>query len=341
MNDLTIQSNLKDSFPTIAEGLQRAQKVFDCIQSFEDIERIFLRGQGLSYNTYRSYLTAVKQFYEFTDGLNPLQVTPAWIEMFYDHLVQKVDISTAHLRICGLKKFFAGIRRVVPFYTSPFEIMSETLKRKLRAGKKKSTVRVLSRMETNAVLIWLEKDQTLKGMTNKALVKMLLTSGLRAAELCSLRWRDKEEFDGKLIVRFQGKGGKEARQELYNSAVQATLKAFISLFKRKPSATDFLFYSLPAFPVDKPRPMTPHRLWVRIKEVGERAWSEGIIKRDITFTPHLFRRTYATLLYKSGMGLRAIQQKTRHASIETLMRHYIHDEESITPYFDKILGGVR
>jgi len=66
----------------LAEGLQRAQAVFVSIHSFEDLERIFLRGQALSYHTYRPYLTAVKQFYAFTGGLNPLQVTPAWIEMF-------------------------------------------------------------------------------------------------------------------------------------------------------------------------------------------------------------------------------------------------------------------
>jgi integrase len=217
----------------------------------------------------------------FTDGLNPLQVSSAWIELFYDHLVQTVDIRTAHLRICGLKKFFAGIRRVVPFYTSPFETMSASLKRKLRAGKKKPTVRVLSQKETTVILTWLEKDRSKKGLINAAMIKMLLTSGLRAAELCSLRWGDIEEFDSKLIARFYGKGGEEARQELYDPAVRATRKAFMKLFKREPQTDEFLFYSLPAFPGDPPRLMTPHRLWVRIKEAGEQAKAYGIIKRDI------------------------------------------------------------
>jgi len=36
-----------------------------------------------------------------------------------------VDRNTAYLRIRGLKKFFSGIRNVLPIYTSPFEIMSE------------------------------------------------------------------------------------------------------------------------------------------------------------------------------------------------------------------------
>jgi hypothetical protein len=67
---------------------------------------VFLLGQGLSPNTYRSYLQAVKQFYSFTEGKHPLQVTSGDIEAFYDDLVQRVDRSTAYLRVKGLQKFF-------------------------------------------------------------------------------------------------------------------------------------------------------------------------------------------------------------------------------------------
>jgi len=83
--------------------------------------------------------------------------------------------------------------------------------------------------------------------------------------------------------------------------------------------------------------MTAHRLWVRISAIGAAAREAGIIKRDMQFSPHLYRRTYATLLYKSGMGLKGIQQKTRHASIEILTRHYIHDEEPASPYFERLI----
>ncbi len=97
-------------------------------------------------------------------------------------------------------------------------------------SKKKAAVRVLAQKETTALLGWLEKDRSSKGMTNAAIINMLLTS------------------------------------------------------------------------------------------------------------PHLFRRCYAMLFSNSGIGSRAIQQKTRHTSIKTLVHHYIHDEESIGPYFEKIFG---
>ena len=120
MNDLTIKAKMATCFPTIIDGLRKAQRIFDGINSFEDVQRSFLLGQGLAPTTYRTCLIAVKQFYTFTDGLNPLQITPAHIEQFYDHLVTSVDRDTAYLRIRGLRRFFAGIHNVIPFYTSPF-----------------------------------------------------------------------------------------------------------------------------------------------------------------------------------------------------------------------------
>jgi integrase len=77
---------------------------------------------------------------------------------------------------------------------------------------------------------------------------------------------------------------------------------------------------------------------LRIKNIGATAKETGVIKREVTFSPHLFRRSYATGLYKIGMGIKAIQEKTRHASIETLVKHYICDSEPATLYLDKMLA---
>ena len=86
--------------------------------------------------------------------------------------------------------------------------------------------------------------------------------------------------------------------------------------------------------------MPYHTLWRRIREIGQAAQEEEVIKRDLAFSPHLFRRSYATCLYKSGMGIKAIQEKTRHANIEVLVKHYIYDEEPAGPYFERMLGAT-
>ena len=49
--------------------------------------------------------------------------------------------------------------------------------------------------------------------------------------------------------------------------------------------------------------------------------------------------SYATLLYSAGMGLKAVQQKTGHASADTLLRHYVADDAAAKPLLDRTLRG--
>ena len=345
MNDLILSwepaealRQIQSYFPNILDALSKARTLFEQIKSFQDVETYLLRGAGLSPNTYRSYLTSAKQLYEFTSGLNPLQITPGHIEGYYDSVVEHVDRNTACLRIRGLKRFFAGIAKVVPGYVSPFEVMEEKLIKKLNRTKRGNrTKKALFKGELKDLLAWLGYDTALKSLADYAMVFNLVTSGLRASELCQLTWGSLEFYNGTCTAQFIGKGDKPAEQELYNPAVDSARVYFWAQFKREPVREDQLFFSLAAYNGDHPRPLTAHRLWVRIKDIGERAKNAGIIKRDINFSPHLFRRTYATLLYKQGMKLKAIQEKTRHASIDVLVKHYIHDEEPASPYFERLL----
>ena len=120
MNDLIIPSQLSKQFPRLEVIIKQAAGLFDSIRSFEDVETYLLRRAGLSPNTYRSYLTAVRH-----TQLNPLQITPGHIETFYDSLVKRVDRNTDYLRIRELKKFFQAVEKAVPIYSNPFSRMSQ------------------------------------------------------------------------------------------------------------------------------------------------------------------------------------------------------------------------
>lgn len=341
MNDLTIRAEMAQTFPTLIEGLRKAQSILDSITSFEDIERVFLKGAGLAANTYRNYLGSVRAFYQYTEGKHPLQVTAADIECFYDDLLTRVDRSTAYIRIAGLKKFFSGIRNVLPIYTSPFETMTDKLHRKLnRTRKGKQTKKAMTQAEAKRLITWLAEDRTVRGVEDHAIALMLLTSGLRASELCQLKWGSLDATERTWTARFIGKGGDPAEQELFPGAVEAARVYFIAAFRREPRPEDALFWTVPAFPGERPAALAYHTLWRRVREIGERALAAGILTRELQFTPHLFRRSYASCLYRSGMGLKAIQEKTRHASLEVLTRHYIDDSAPASPFFAKILEGV-
>ena len=333
MNDLIIPKQIENSLPTMAEGLRRAYDLLQQVQSFDDVERLFLMGAGLSRNTYKTYLSAIKDFYRYTEGLHPLQVRPGDIEAYFDTLVeQRCNPSTVNIRISGLKRFFAGVRNVVPAYTSPFEVMPDKLLQKLRLKTKgDSTKKALNGQETKALLKWLKHEKSIK---DYALVYMLVTSGLRAAELLSLRYGDLEyDTENKSwSCLFTAKGGLNAEQELYTPAVKAAREYFKCSFKRNPQAEDFLFYT-------GDKRLTYHTLWQRMKQIGKQAKEIGLVRNSLEFSPHLFRRSYITRLYKSGMKLKALQQKSRHASMKTLVDHYIDDSDPATPYLDKLFEG--
>jgi integrase/recombinase XerD len=335
MGELIKRESIEEQFPTIKKGIEKAKNIFDSIHSFKDIENVFLKGSGLSRNTYKSYLEAVRQFYNFTNGLNPLQCTEKHVESFYDFLLEKgADTATASLRIAGLKKYFVRVKNVVPFYTSPFELMNDRLKRKLSFKKKGNRrTKYLTESEIKRLLGWLEGDKSPRAYENYCICFMLITSGLRASELLQLRWKDIQYFEGQWTATFIGKGSKESEQELFESAVKSCLILFQSVFGRKPQNGDYLFYSSK---YDSPLDYTA--LYRRIKRIGMNARREGIVKREVVWSPHLFRHSYISLLYKKGMGLKAIQNKSRHAGIDMLVNTYIHDDDRASNYLKKVFS---
>ena len=124
----------------IKNDVLKGLKEIDEIRSFEDIERLFLRGAGNSPLTYKVYRNKIKLFYDFTKGLHPVLVKPADIEAFYDDRIQKVDRKTAYLDIQALKCFFKGVKRIIgTIYSSPFERMPEKLLKKLNRNKQNGT----------------------------------------------------------------------------------------------------------------------------------------------------------------------------------------------------------
>jgi len=322
---------------TIRNNILKGLQEIDEISSFEDVERLFLRGVGNSPETYRVYRIKVKLFYDFTEGLHPVQVKPADIEKFYDHRIKQVDRKTAYLDVQALKSFFRGVKRVIgPLYRSPFELMPEKLLKKLNRTKQNGTKKALNRAEVRGILDFLQEDKTLKGLENHAIFRFLYATGLRGNELCNVKWGDIEfdEDEKGYFINGIGKGQKAFRQEVVDpDAMKAMKLYFQSAFKRKPKPEDYVFWTLPSFNGDTPRPLPYHTLYHRILDIGEEVRKAGIVKRELEFTPHLLRRSVITNLSKAGMRVKALQRFSRHSNVQTLLNHYIDDEEPAKKYF--------
>ena len=342
MRDLIVSGSIARACPQVAEGIRRIEALFEGIKSFEDVEAAFLKGAGLSRNTYAAYLTSVRSFYHFTGGLNPLQVTAAHMESWYDFMLAGgAERNTARLRIASLKSFFLGVERVVGIFRSPFRDMPARLVKKLSRTKKPRTRGALTRSEVKGILEMLRADDSPEGWETLAIFTFLLTSGLRAAELCSLRWSDLNFNDETgWSAHFVQKGGDSAEQEIHHLAVKLSREAFRARFRRDPRLDDALFSTRPRFHGDVVRPLGYRSLRERIIGIERAGRKAGVLARDLAIRPHTMRRTFATLLVKGGMDLKSVQTLTRHASIEVLCRHYVDSAARSAPTFDGILGVV-
>jgi len=166
----------------------------------------------------------------------------------------------------------------------------------------------------------------------------LVTSGLRASEMCALNCKNVEIVTengvDRYYVNFLAKGGVVTRHEIYGPAL-AVIGIVHQTFFRK-------------FDLNSDRPLLLNRegqrfkynsLYKRIVRIGEEAKRKGIIRKNIDFSCHTLRRTYITLLFKKGMNVKSVQKLSRHKSIEVLFKHYIDISEPPTPYLDDIFDG--
>lgn len=325
MNDLVaLKSKVLAAFDRLAQ-----------IRTVDDIERIILQGQGLSPDTYRSYMTHVRSMAEFVGlHISPLEWTAGDIEAFFDHTSQRCGANTAVNYLCGVKnvlkrvsEMFAGVWR------SPFEDLSPAAIKKMSRKELNQTKLALSQNEVAALLERLAADGSTSGKQTRAAVLVMLLTGLRAQEACDLTYEslDLDTDSGTWYVSGIGKGGKPYREELHPQAMNAMVDAFRAQHGRAWGAGDYLLHSSNGR-------MKKAALWIRLHKLGEELKAAGRIRPAVEFSAHLFRRTYCTQLVKLGMPVHQVQEHSRHSNVETLTAHYVDDRASTAPYLDQLLG---
>lgn len=157
----------------------------------------------------------------------------------------------------------------------------------------------------------------------RVILELLLTSGVRCEEMCSLKWDD-INFVTKDIYVIEGKGRK-SRITLMDDVARKYLLKYRS---------DLKYQSEYVFPVlygEKIKPRTKNSVWRILKELAARAKVENV-------HPHRFRRTCATILYKRGLDIRMIQKLLGHSSINTTMIYIDTDVELLRDAYKRCVS---
>lgn len=146
---------------------------------------------------------------------------------------------------------------------------------------------------------------------DQAIVLMLLDTGLRATELCSLTINDVDLKSGKVIIRHGigggAKGGKGRTVYLGKVARKAVWRYLAS----REDGDDL---DAPLFISHADRPFNKDSLRVLINRLGSRAE----VKKTY---PHKFRHTFAITYLRSGGDVFTLQSLLGHGSLD-MVRHY-------------------
>ena len=163
----------------------------------------------------------------------------------------------------------------------------------------------LTNQEIDALLKFGETE-TPASLCDRAILELAYASGLRLAELRSIRLEQLHLDAG--FINVIGKGNKERVVPLGRKAVEA-IQRYLGPVGRPKLVTAKSPANL--FLTRRGTPFAANTMWLRIKNRVQRAG----IARNIT--PHMLRHSFATHLLENGADLRVIQELLGHASIST------------------------
>ncbi len=156
----------------------------------------------------------------------------------------------------------------------------------------------------------LEKDEVI-GLRNRAMLEVLLSTGMRISELLSL---NKTQLDGTGRLFVRGKGKKERFVYLTDRASRC-LNLYLS--KRQDTAAALFIPYRGNNAAKNTRRISTNYLQAKIKEYSEK------LRMNLPTSAHSLRHGFATYLAESGANPAAIQVLLGHESLETTTR-YVH-----------------
>lgn len=170
---------------------------------------------------------------------------------------------------------------------------------------------------------------------NSLVVHTLLLTGIRRAELCSLRRSSIYSWQNRYWVNVLGKGNRRRRIPLQNWLVMRLME-FSQITRSSIDdpllcARSRFLNSAGSFTCDSwsDRAMAPFSVWKIC-----RSFSESVIGFPVR--PHVLRHSIATLWLANGVDLRTVQVLLGHSNLQTTARYLHPGVESLCKAVDSI-----
>ncbi len=183
---------------------------------------------------------------------------------------------------------------------------------------KKKETEFLTEEEVEAMLRVPDR-RTLQGKRDYAILLLLLTTGLRKAEICNLKLGDLKTYRNQAVIDVIGKGKRFRRIPIKNETL-LSIQDYLKATKNGASPEHPLFFTLGKHGPYEQRCLTPKAVDCLVKSVAKKA----LIHKRIH--PHVLRHTFATTLLDKRNDLRTVQALMGHSHIRTT-ETYLHSTD--------------
>ena len=281
--------------------------MYDLLSEFIDYIEI---EKGLSENTIQAYRRDIMSFIEYCNIDDINLVTRIHISSFIMELKENnISQTSISRKVSALKSFFkwaSANEYVVSNPISSFE----------PAKLPKHLPKVLSISDIKNIM-----NQNLT-TTERVVVELLYSCGLRVSELCSLKLNDINTKAQNIICT--GKGSKDRIVPFGECAKEVIAKYFETretVLSTNNLTTDlFLVF-------ETGRKMTRQDVYRIIHKLGE--------KLHKSISPHTLRHTFATHLLENGADLRVVQELLGHSDVSTTQLYtHVSKKRLKEIYFD-------
>ena len=232
----------------------------------------FLPQLHRSENTKRAYRQTLRAFERFLAGREPTE------ELAREFLA---ELSKRGLKPSSIARHGNALRKYFKWLKKPIELELPSPKRKMpRWLDEEEVEKLINACETSL---------------EKAIVYVLLDTGMRVGELLRLKVKDIDFEEGFLLIT--RKGGYQRWVPISEKALKV-LKEYLDAEGIAKGRCFRISYS---------------EVWRTLKELGERAGLE------ISLHPHLLRHTRASQLRLEGVALEDIKELLGHSNIQTTL----------------------
>lgn len=257
----------------------------------------------LDEKTLKAYRIDLHQFSEKIPELMVTEITPVVLEEYIAQLHEIYKPRTVKRKIASLKALFRYLEYREIICHNPFSKMMihfrepVTLPKTIPLHTIEKFLAVIYRQRETAKTLYQKKIF----LRDAAVIEILFATGMRISELCSLKAKDVNLYDGTILIH--GKGSKERLVQISHESVMQILIEYNDNFYATRQPCDYFFVNQSGKALSDQS----------VRRMINKYTALASIEQHIT--PHMFRHTFATSLLEADVDIRYIQEMLGHSSI--------------------------